>query len=417
MTRPVTYQTHPFLFLLYLEWALLTMAVMNQITPPLIPHDVKFPLLGPLSVLSYGALGLYLPRGPLIQRVGHVALQLFLIVAASGFGLPGLRLFPFLYLYLVLVIRSCFMFQMPGRLMVTSLAFILFVGSFQLRIQTLGSRVPPPFRRLIGSFHINFVILFCLSLAFVLLLVNALLSERASQEKLRRANQQLRESATQIEQLAMAQERSRIARDIHDSVGHSLTALNIQLEGALKLWQSDPQKAHQFLAEAKTLGSTALQDVRQSVATLRHDPIAGKHLQEAIAALADQVQHITGIQPEINILLPSTLTNALKTTLYRIVQEALTNITKHADASEIQVSLQTQKDCVRLDIEDNGRGFQPGQTTSGFGLQGMRERAQAVGGRFYLYSHRGKGCHIQVEIPLTPALNAYDANASDAPRA
>ncbi|MEO0826215.1 MAG: sensor histidine kinase [Cyanobacteria bacterium J06635_15] len=400
MSRPITYQNHPFPFLLYLEWALLAMAVLNQLAPASIPHRMHFPLLGPLSILGYGALGLYLPRGSLIQRIGHVTLQLVLITAASGFGFGGLRLFPFLYLYLILVIRSCFLFSMPGRLAVTGLAFMLSFGSFQLRIQDIGARVPPPIRRVLGSFHINFLILFFLSLAFVLLLVNALLSERASQDKLRRANQQLRASAAQIEQLAMAQERSRIARDIHDSVGHSLTALNIQLEGAIKLWKNDPEKARQFLAEAKTLGSTALQDVRQSVATLRQNPIAGKRLEEAIASLAEQVQHSIGVRPEINILLPSTLSDALKTTLYRIVQEALTNITKHAEASEIHISMQTQSNHIRLDIEDNGRGFQPGQTTSGFGLQGMRERAQAAGGRFYLDSSPGSGCHIRVEVPL-----------------
>ena len=97
----------------------------------------------------------------------------------------------------------------------------------------------------------------------VLLLVNALITERQSREKLAIANDRLRHYAMRIENLAMVQERNRIAREIHDSLGHALTGLNLQLEGALKLWQSHPEQARQFLHEAKQSGSTALSEVRR----------------------------------------------------------------------------------------------------------------------------------------------------------
>ena len=398
MSRPITPQTHPFPFLLYLEWALLAIAALNLLSPAPLLRDTQFPLLTFISLTGFSALGLYLPTGKLIQRIGHVALQLVLIVLTSGFGFSSLRLFPFLYL--VLVIRSCFMFTMPGRLILTATAFVLFFGNLQIRLRNIGGRIPRPLQGLLANFHLNFLILFCLSLAFVLLLVNALLSERASQEKLRRANQQLRESASQIEKLAMAQERGRIARDIHDSVGHSLTALNLQLESALKLWPTDSKRAYQFLADAKTLGSTALQDVRQSVAALRQDPVANQRLEAAIADLAHQVEQTTGIQPEVSILLPSHLSKPLKITLYRIVQEALTNITKHAQAGKIRVALYTRNNQIRLEIEDNGRGFQPTQTTTGFGLQSIRERVQTAGGRVALNTAPGQGTCLQIDMPL-----------------
>ena len=110
--------------------------------------------------------------------------------------------------------------------------------------------------QLIGL-RLNLVVMFLMLLVFLLLLMNALLAERERRDELHRTNQKLRESAAQIEKLAMAQERTRIAREIHDSLGHALTGLNIQLEGALKLWETQPQQAKQFVAQAKEMGSTA----------------------------------------------------------------------------------------------------------------------------------------------------------------
>ncbi|MEM1281467.1 MAG: histidine kinase, partial [Cyanobacteria bacterium P01_H01_bin.152] len=113
--------------------------------------------------------------------------------------------------------------------------------------------------------------------------MNALLSERERREELRQANQKLRASAAQIEKLAMNQERSRIAREIHDSLGHALTGLNIQLEGTLKLWDAHPTKARAFVTQAKEMGSTALNETRQAVTTLRQTPRVQQDLAIAIA--------------------------------------------------------------------------------------------------------------------------------------
>jgi signal transduction histidine kinase len=110
-------------------------------------------------------------------------------------------------------------------------------------------------------------------------------------EELAVANAQLREYTLRIEELATVQERNRIARDIHDSVGHALTVLNLHLEAALKLWQTDPESATEFLTEAKQLGSHALKEVRQSISTLRVDPLVGLSLPDAIA---DLVEDVTG---------------------------------------------------------------------------------------------------------------------------
>jgi signal transduction histidine kinase len=106
-------------------------------------------------------------------------------------------------------------------------------------------------------------LVFGLGIFFVLQLVNKLLAERQIRQQLALAHEQLQEYSAKIEDLAAVQERNRIARDIHDSLGHALTSLNIQLQTAGKLWQKNPNQAHFFLAQAQKLGTIAMKEVRQ----------------------------------------------------------------------------------------------------------------------------------------------------------
>ena len=336
-------KNHPFRFLLYLEWGLLAIALISELLPPEFfprlprPHHPGaiplFPIVPPLprhvlfsvlSLVGFGLMGLRLPTGKLNHRLAFTVAEIGLILLGTTTGTPGLgglRLFPFLYV--VLVIRSCLMFRWPGRLTVTGVSFTLFILVLIRRTQEFGFPIPAGvrlrFRPILFGFASNSVLLLGLALVFVLLLMNALLTERESREKLAIANTQLRNYALKIETLAASQERNRIARDIHDSLGHSLTALNIQLETAVKLAQTNPQRAQQFLQEAKRLGSTALQDVRQSVAAMRSDPWQQQSLQEAIATLTHNVQRTTEIQPTVQIDLAALLSAEINTSLYRIV--------------------------------------------------------------------------------------------------
>jgi signal transduction histidine kinase len=237
-------------------------------------------------------------------------------------------------------------------------------------------------------------------LLFLQLLVNAILAERQSREQLALANAQLRQYALRIEDIATLQERNRIAREIHDSLGHALTVLNLHLEAALKLQQSDPEAATEFLADAKQLGSTALEEVRRSVAALRCDPLQGQTLADAIASLTDEFQRSTGISPQCHLEQQSALPPEVKTAVYRIVQEALTNIYKYAEASEVKVELTATASELHLIVADNGKGFDRDRNTTGFGLAGMRERTLALGGHFEIVTAPGAGCQIIATIPL-----------------
>lgn len=246
--------------------------------------------------------------------------------------------------------------------------------------------------------------LFGLILAFVLLLVNALLAERQSQQKLAIAHEQLQRYSLRIEDQATLQERNRIAREIHDSLGHALTAQSILLENALFFHQSNSEKTQTFLQEAKQLGSDALKDIRNSVSTLRSDPLQGQSLEKAIATLIDDFCRITNITPNFTIQLSSLITAEVSTAVYRITQEALTNISKHSHATRATLQLATKTDWLHLTVEDNGQGFNPEQNTTGFGLHGMRERAIALEGRCKIISSPGEGCRVIVDIPLANLL-------------
>lgn len=306
-------------------------------------------------------------------------------------------MFPFLYI--ILVTRSCLIFKLPGRLSVTLTSFSLFL--FTLINRLPRSPLPIQAQERFRFFTLSLTLVFGLSLIFVLLLMNSLLSERQSREELAVANEKLRQYALRIENQATLEERNRIAREIHDSLGHSLTALNLQLETALKLAQSNPNKAQTFLVRAKELGSKALQDVRNSVSAMRSHPLQGKTLEQAIDIIAADFEQNTGIILTSSFNLDYKLSTEVSTAIYRIIQESLTNISKHARATEVILEVSLNRGSLSLIIRDNGRGFDIQQNTTGFGLQSMRDRTLALGGKFAINSAVGDGCQITVDIPAS----------------
>jgi len=385
-------RSQPLRFLLYLEWGLLlVMAVIESL--PFSPLQMpRLPLLNLVGLGVFAVMGVRLPT----QRLGkviHISLSLGLILALSLVG--GIRLFQFFYV--VLVIRNCLIFEGWYCSAVTAIAFLLCVltQAQRFRYATLS---PLLGAERLGIIWFSIALLVGLVLLFLQLLVNALLAERKSQRKLAVANDQLRHYALRIEDLATLQERNRIARDIHDSLGHSLTAFNLHLEAALRLLQSDPDEARDLLVEAKQLGSTALQSVRQSVGALRSDPLQGRSLEAAIAALVEDFHRSTNILPCCKFAIASSLANDTKTAAYRIVQEALTNICKYANATEVTIDIQTTP-ALQLIVQDNGNGFDLNQNTTGFGIQGMRERAIALNGSFAIVTEPNKGCRVMATFP------------------
>ena len=225
--------------------------------------------------------------------------------------------------------------------------------------------------------------------------------------KLAEANQKLREFASQSADLAVAEERNRLAREIHDSLGHSLTAITIQLDAIRQLITLKPAKAIEVTQKAHLLAKQGLQDVRESVAEWRTSPLTGQSLPDAINRLVETAQQ-TGLDVTFEVVGEveqiENLPAQVKLALYRAAQEALTNVRKHARATTVDLLLDFGS-VIQLIVRDNGQGevYPPQnhkqQAGSGFGLLGVRERVQMLGGTLTASPQAEGGFLFQVEIP------------------
>ena len=224
---------------------------------------------------------------------------------------------------------------------------------------------------------------------------------QTAENELSEALEKSRSLNDRIAEMTAVEERNRIARDIHDSLGHDLVALNIQLETALTLWNMDTEQAYASLKEAKQLGSNALKSVRTSVAEMRADALQGKILEQALDMLLSEFQLATRVRPTAEIDLSYPFPNAVNVAVYRIIQEGLTNICKHAQATAVHLELIATQQNLQLSLQDNGGGFCHDSQPSGFGLQGMQERTAALGGQLTITSNVEEGCHILANFPRT----------------
>ncbi len=209
--------------------------------------------------------------------------------------------------------------------------------------------------------------------------------------------------AEQGTRLARAEERARLAREIHDTLAQELTAIALHVEAATAAVRTDPVRAEELLQKALLLARGSLEEARQAVIDLRTSPLAGRSLPEALGALARAFTAETGIRVQLRVAeIP--LAASVESEVYRIAQEAFTNIRKHAQAREVTVRLQSSGTRARLRVEDDGRGFtRVTPRRAGFGLIGMRERAKLLGGNIRIGSRPGGGTRLVVTVPLAKA--------------
>ncbi|MEU9917876.1 sensor histidine kinase [Streptomyces sp. NPDC051001] len=211
-----------------------------------------------------------------------------------------------------------------------------------------------------------------------------------------RARRALQEYAARVAELSAATERNRLARDIHDSLGHHLTAISVQLEIASEFRALDPDAAGRAIAEARQSVKLALGDVRQSVRALRDD--ARPSLSATLAGWARE----GGAGPRVSVEVTGEedgYGTAALTALYRAAQEGLTNALRHARASRVSVAVRLTEDTALLAVTDDGCGFTPHRATAGFGLTGMRERVHMVAGSVDIDSTPGEGTRLTVVVP------------------
>lgn len=438
-------QQSPFPLLLKLEFIVLGIVFSSALWILWFrPSGFVAPIPSPLPTIAalgcFIAIGLVIPKNPFHQLI-YCVIEFFLI----GFIFVGAIVPFFQLLFITIIIRNCILFKVStiqtssvekmakrvARSIVTGLtcAGYLFCQIERLRHPVFAIVSSPAQTWIFGWVS---TLTFGLVVLFLQLFVDAILKEQESRQALAIAHTQLQHYAVQVEDLATVQERNRIARDIHDSLGHSLSIFNLHLEAALRLFHKNPSEAEALLRELQGVGQQAMREVSHSVTTLRADPLDGQSLSLVLLNLLEQFKQSTGIQPHcywienrdwiknrdwienhmahpldrssLDWLESLKLTPGQRMTIYRIIQESLTNVRKHADATKIEIRLETRgqqgNDDFSIMIDDNGQGFDPTAQCSGFGLQGMQERLAVLSGHFEIRSKPNHGCQILASFPI-----------------
>lgn len=225
--------------------------------------------------------------------------------------------------------------------------------------------------------------------------------------ELQAANRQLQEYADQVETLSVHAERNRMAREMHDTIGHHLTVAAVLLEAARKLALTDPEHSSGLLATTQQQVREALNELRQTVGRLREPLEADLQLDHALPRLVESFRQSSELNihlelPDAALALPDTHRLAI----YRTAQEGLTNVQRHAAATQVWLRLKRLHASVQLEIEDDGRGMPDGfnidnlTSSANFGLRGIHERLDQLGGQMEVETRSEGGTRLCVSLPL-----------------
>lgn len=388
----------------YVEWTLL--AVYFTIFLINLHKDIYISRPGPAAAIfaCFGITAILSFIFPIDRPLWQRRLYIFIDIAAvmlSQIASLGLDIL----LYLVLA-KTCYLFTRREVILTTFATGVCWVALRVLSLPPLleyerlhiNARIERLFNTqlIIVDSLINEAGSYLAASTFVILFCFAIVSEQRSRLKAQKL-------AQEVEVLATRLERTQIAREIHDSLGHILTTLDVQLELAQRLHSRDPEKAIQSLDIAKNLSSQCLNEVRLSVKTMRDGGnfACDRNLQftDALQLLINQLQQNQATRFHLNLKLPE-LPLSISHQLYSIIKEGLTNIQKHANAKTVTLRAYQQREHVIIELEDDGIGFDVKVSYAGFGIQGMRERTQILGGMLDINSVDSVGTRIRVKVPL-----------------
>jgi signal transduction histidine kinase len=337
------------------------------------------------------------PSFPLRRRlfwlVAELVLCFFVVYAHGSLVRPSL-------IYLLPASRALFLFGERTGLLLSLSIWVVFSVNIGLDVwpDQLGE-YPNYLAFLLGPYILGVV------LTLVALRQSAARRHaEALFQDLRLAHQQLQALHRQSQELAITQERNRLAREIHDSIAHYLTIVNVQLEAAEKLGPGQPEKAFNYIGRARRLTVECLQEVRSSVASLRAPTLEDLSLPRALQKLTAGFTENTGIPAQLEVDLPDAVLLApeVALALYRTAQEGLTNVEKHARAARVNLVLSRCDGGIELMVQDDGIGplEQSSQGPGGFGLLGLRERVELLGGQLHFGpGDFGAGAVLKVFLP------------------
>lgn len=216
--------------------------------------------------------------------------------------------------------------------------------------------------------------------------------------------QRLAEEKTELSKTAKAaatmEERQRLARDLHDVVSQQLFALSMMSSASLRLFDQDPEKARKQLEQISEIAGKAQGEMRALLLHLRPVQLSGESLCEGIVKLIQELKRKTSLTFEASVDEIENLSNAAEEHIFRIVQEALSNILRHADATKVKLLLTEDSGYIQLYIGDNGKGFDiHEERMASYGLKTMRERCEQIGGTYNIRSKTQEGTYIEIRIP------------------
>jgi signal transduction histidine kinase len=229
--------------------------------------------------------------------------------------------------------------------------------------------------------------------------------QREQRAALADANRRLAQNAAATEQLAVSQERNRLARELHDTLAHSLSGATVQLEAVQALWDVKPSEARQMLDQALEVTQSGLTEARRALHSLRASPLEDLGLDLAIRDMARSTAARTNLHLDLDLQNHiENLAPEVEQCVYRVAQEAMANVARHAEAASLRVALRHDSRALTLTIADDGRGFDPAQVNDvRYGLKGLRERAEMIGAALHVDSTLTTGTTIQLVVPFAEA--------------
>jgi NarL family two-component system sensor histidine kinase YdfH len=340
--------------------------------------------ISPLIFARPGWLAIYL----IVHGLVAFSMGMLVQVIGIAFGFyPGL-----IGLAIGIPVRRVWRFLAVGYILALSLSNYIFIAGSGAVLWWAGMSVP------IVLFIVLYVSLY-LRQAEARERAQALLTE------LEQANRQLREYAAQVEDLTIANERQRMARDLHDTLSQGLAGLILQLEAVdAHLAGSRSERARSILQNSMEKARLTLADARRAIDDLRRT--GELQLEAAVLREVEHFQATAGIPCQLELDLPDLLPEAVIEIAVRVVSEGLENIARHARANQtsLRIVKPTGQDRLEIDLQDDGIGFDPDTIGAGhYGLLGMRERIRLAGGTIEIHSGVGQGSRLSVRLPLQQA--------------
>lgn len=242
-----------------------------------------------------------------------------------------------------------------------------------------------------------------IAFSFISMLIRANQERAGLIAELRAAKQELELAHQQEVELAALRERERLARDMHDSLGHALVTLSVQLEAVQRLYPVNPEGASRQINELKALTRASMDSLRHTLTGLRTPGLNQRPLAQTLADLCAETSQRTGLNVKCNID-PNVdrLSPAMTEALWRVIQEALMNVEKHAAARSVEIDLAVKVEEVTLCVADDGLGLPSDYTRrpGHYGLQGMRERLEGLGGTLKWGKNGQTGTLVEAHLPL-----------------